>query len=596
MASYKNFSQENRRQKDSVTTKYSDKNAEARTTIAEQELFSFSKNKDKWRELCSYWRQYPDRFIDKIRDPKSKIKLYFYQRIYLRIIFRYRKVFLTATRGTSKSYLINLAFILLCIMFPGIKLFTCARIKEQAAKISQDCINDIFDHYPLLRNEVKQFIENKDYTKLVFHNGSKYDVVQMQDSTRGGRRHGGCVEEIGSEKFDGDMLHSVVIPLMANNRLSKNGKVDNNEIHKREIYITTACKQQQFAYQKLQEVYKEMIKEDSSFALGNSYELPCMYGQLDIDFVESLRESPTFSLYDFMREYESLYTGSSSDALVSDEKLQKSRCVGVAEFENCGEKGIEYCLAYDVSRNEGDENALSCLVVIKMTPKDNGDYLKEVVNIFSREGEHSTIQAKFLKEKVREFKPRILVIDNNGLGVAVTDQLVLDLGDGNPPYSVVNDDEYDKYAQPDSIPILYALKAQNKETKNTDMINHFMQVFSKIDIGLLKSSHEGIKDVEKKIRRKLKDSEEIAQYEIPYLLTTNLCEEISNLKYKQAGSDTQIERVSRSIPKDKFSALMYGLYWIYSQEKKNKENVKRRKLNWFDYIKIEGKGGGEFGR
>ena len=71
---------------------------------------SFSKNKDKWRELCSFWRWYPDRFIDFISQPDSKISLYFYQRIYLRIMMRYRKVFITATRGTSKSYLQNLCF------------------------------------------------------------------------------------------------------------------------------------------------------------------------------------------------------------------------------------------------------------------------------------------------------------------------------------------------------------------------------------------------------------------------------------------------------------------------------------------------------
>lgn len=584
MASFKNFSKVDRAKKDGVIGKFNNINNTERTKVNENMTEAFSGSKEKWRELLSYYRAYPDRFIDACKDPDSKISLYFYQRVYLRIIFRYRKVFLTATRGTSKSYLQNMAFILLCIMYPGIKLFSCARIKEQAAKISQECINDIFDHYPLLRNEVKIFQENKDYTRLVFFNGSRYDVVQIQDSTRGGRRHGGCIEEIGSEKFDGDLLHSVVIPLMANNRIAKNGKVDPNEIHKREVYITTACKQQQFAYQKLQEVYKEMLDGKSAFATGNSYEMPCMYNQLDIDFVEDLRDSPTYSLADFMREYQSIYTGSSSDALVSDEKLQKARCVGVAEFEHCGDPHVEYCLAYDVSRNEGDENALSCLVAIKLTPKDNGDYIKEVVNIFSREGEHSLLQAKFLKEKVRAFKPRILVVDANGLGVGVVDQLVLDLNDGNPPYGVVNDPDYDKYKLPDSIPILYALKSQNKETRNSDMINHFMQVFAKMDCGLLKTSHEGIKDVEKKIRRKIKDSDELSNYEVPYLLTNNLCEEISNLKYKQAGNDTQIERVSRMIPKDKFSALMYGLYWIYMQERKNKES-KKRSRNWLDYIK-----------
>ncbi len=480
------------------------------------------------------------------------------------------------------SFLQNLAFVLKCIMYPRIRLFCCAPGKEQAAKITADCLNDIFEFWPLLRNEVKRFIENKDYTKLIFYNGSRYDVVQMRDSTRGGRRSAGAIEEIVDKKFDGDMLNSVVIPLMANDRMAVCNKIDPNEIHKSEVYLTTAGTQQQFGYQKLREVYQDMINGKSAFCIGNSYELPCLHGQLDIDFIEELRESPTYSIMDFMREYQSIWTGSSSDSLVSDEKLRKTRVVGIAEWEHCGDDKVDYCLAYDVSRNEGDVNALSCLTVIKMTPKSNGDYVKEIVNIFSMEGQHSTKQAKFLKQKVKEFRARILVIDNNGLGVAVTDSLILDLNDGNPPYSVINDSEYDKYKLDNSIPIVFALKSQKKETRNSDMINHFMQVFNKLDIGLLKSTHEGIKDLEKKLKRKIKDSEELANAEIPYILTDNLCEEIMNLTYKQAGNETRIERISKAIQKDKFSSLLYGLYWIYLEEKKNKI-AKKKKINWLDF-------------
>lgn len=581
MPSHNNFSHKDRAYRDSDTFKRPGLFETNQTN--EKVLSGFQKHKEKWKEMCSYFRHYPDKFLDYISGDNSKIQLHFYQRVYLRIMMRYRKVFLTATRGTSKSFLQNLAFVLKCIMFPRTRLFCCAPGKEQAAKITADCLNDIFDFFPLLRNEVKTFIENKDYTKLIFYNGSRYDVVQMRDSSRGGRRFGGAVEEIVDKKFDGDMLNSVVIPLMANDRTAMCGKIDPDEMHKAEIYLTTAGTQQQFGYQKLKEVYRDMLDRKSAFCLGNSYELPCLHGQLDIDFIEELRESPTYSIMDFMREYQSIWTGSSTDSLVSDEKLKKCRIVGVAEWEHCGDDRVEYCLAYDVSRNEGDENALSCLVVIKMTPKGNGDYVKELVNIFSMEGQHSTLQAKFLKQKVNEFRPRILVIDNNGLGVAVTDQLVLDLDDGNPPYSVVNDPEYDKYKLEHSIPIVFALKSQNKETKNSDMINHFMQVFNKMDIGLLKSPHEGLKDIEKKIKRKIKDSEEISNFEIPYILTNNLSEEILNLTYKQAGNDTKIERVSRSIPKDKFSALLYGLFWIYLEEKKNKI-AKKQDVNWLDYV------------
>lgn len=574
MTSHNRFSKKDRAVKESDAFKNPQ---EQETNLVNGNLVKdFESQKERWREYCSYFREYPDKFLDFISHDKPMMQLHYYQRVYLRIMMRYRKVFLTATRGTSKSFLQNLSFVLRCIMYPKTKLFTCAVGKEQAAKITADNLNDIFDFYPLLRNEVKTFVENKDYTKLIFHNGSRYDVVQMRDSTRGGRRYGGAIEEVADKKFDGNMLNSVVIPLMANDRPSENGKVDPNEIHKSELYITTAGTQQQFAYEKMREVYGDMLSGKSAFCLGNSYELPCMYDQLDIDFIEELRESPTYSILDFMREYESIYTGSSSDSLVSDDKLQKCRTVGIAEWEHCGDENVEYVLAYDVSRNEGDENALSCLTVIKITPKSNGNYLKEIVNVFSREGEHSLLQAKFLKEKVKTFKSRILVIDANGLGVSVVDQLVLDLDDGNPPYSVINDDRYDKYKLDNSIPMVFALKSQNKETRESDMINHFMQAFAKLDIGLLKVVHEGIKDLEKKNKHKIKDSEELAMSQLPYMLTDVLCEEIMNLKYKQSGNDTKVERVSTRIKKDKFSSVMYGLYWIYLEELKNKE-AKRKK-------------------
>ncbi|HHX67589.1 MAG TPA: DNA-packaging protein [Gallicola sp.] len=572
MSSYNNFSLKDRARKDSNFNTNPD-NFEVRK-VNKKQVKDFQALKPKWRELCSYFRYYPDKFLDFIQPEDAKIKLYFYQRIYLRIMFRYRKVFITATRGTSKSFLQNLAFVLLCIMYPRTKLFCCAPGKEQAARITQECLDDIFEFFPLLKEEVKIFKREKDYTKLVFYNGSKYDVVQMKDSSRGGRRFGGAIEEIGDKKFDGDILNSVVIPLMANSRVAMCGKVDPNEIHKREIYITTASPQQQFAYAKCKEIFNDMMNGDSAFCTGNSYELPCMYGQLDIDFVEEKKESPTYSILDFMREYESIYTGSDSDSLVSDEKLNKCRTLGIAEWEHCGDTKVQYVLAYDVSRSTGRENALSALIVIKLIPRGDGIYHKQVVNIFSMEGQHDTWQAKFLKEKVKEYKASILVIDANGIGSGVVDQLVLDLNDGNPPYKVVNDidNQWTKYELVDAIPMVFALKSQRKETRNSDMINNVMKVFGKLDIELLKTPNEGIKDLEKKNKKKFKDdSEELAIAEIPYILTNNLCDEIMNLKYKQRGNDSDIEQVSRSIPKDKFSALMYGLFWVHLEEKKNKE-------------------------
>ena len=144
MSMAKNFS---KRIQAKIAGGYSDNPEHIETnTSNEMKLKSFQLVKGKWRELCSFFRFYPDRFLDFIKDPSSHISLYFYQRIHLRVLLRYRRVFIAATRGTAKSYIVILAYILKCIFYPGIKLFICARGKEQAAKITQERLAEIFDH------------------------------------------------------------------------------------------------------------------------------------------------------------------------------------------------------------------------------------------------------------------------------------------------------------------------------------------------------------------------------------------------------------------------------------------------------------------
>lgn len=150
---------------------------------------TFEEIKQDWREACEDWKSYPDKFIDYISDETTKIRLYFYQRIYLRILFRYRKVFITATRGTAKSWTNILAMYLQCMFYPGISKFIVAPNKFQAAKIAQENIEKIWEFFPILEDEIKYKSFKTDYTKLVFRNGSRLDIVQAKDSERGGRKH-----------------------------------------------------------------------------------------------------------------------------------------------------------------------------------------------------------------------------------------------------------------------------------------------------------------------------------------------------------------------------------------------------------------------
>jgi hypothetical protein len=48
--------------------------------------------------LVSFFRQYPDIFVDFIKGPDSTFKFMFYQRIFLRIVMRHRYVYATFPR------------------------------------------------------------------------------------------------------------------------------------------------------------------------------------------------------------------------------------------------------------------------------------------------------------------------------------------------------------------------------------------------------------------------------------------------------------------------------------------------------------------
>ena len=56
------------------------------------------------RQYISYWREYPDMFVDFLQDggdptKERKLKFYFYQRIFLRACMRHQYVYMTFPRA-----------------------------------------------------------------------------------------------------------------------------------------------------------------------------------------------------------------------------------------------------------------------------------------------------------------------------------------------------------------------------------------------------------------------------------------------------------------------------------------------------------------
>ena len=71
------------------------------------------------------------------------------------------------------------------------------------------------------------------------------------------------------------------------------------------------------------------------------------------------------------------------------------------------------------------------------------------------------------------------------------------------------------------------------------------------------------------------DNNKRAEYLQPFTLTTILREQMLNLVEENEGVNILLKQSSRSIPKDKFSAFEYGLYYIKQEEDRNKKRKKR---------------------
>lgn len=166
------------------------------------------------RDLISFFREYPDLFVDFMKGKKNTFKFYYYQRVFLREVARHRYVYATFPRAFSKSFLSVLVLMLRAVLFPGCHLFVTTGGKEQASSITLSKVEELCKLLPFLEHEINwergQTRKTKDDVCYIFKNGSKIDILAAKESSRGQRRHSGLMEEC--ILIDQTALNEIIIP------------------------------------------------------------------------------------------------------------------------------------------------------------------------------------------------------------------------------------------------------------------------------------------------------------------------------------------------------------------------------------------------
>ena len=545
-----------------------------------------------YEDLCkwiNFFTAYPDIYLDIIKPADSEFSLFFYQRMTLRALMRFKDVFITAPRAFSKSFVTILALFLQCVFIPGRKVFMCANTKQQAAQITKEKIYEIYDHWPLLKKEIVGWELNeypgnfgKDYVTLNFRNGSKFDVVLAGDAARGGRRHGGEIDEI--RDGDEEAINSVVIPLVNVSRRLPNNTVNEKEPNQQIIATTSAGSKTSFAYERLIDTFENaIIDPEHAFMFGCDWRLPAMHGLIDKQYINKLKMSPSYNAESFATEYLSLWQGSSEDAWFSYEKLSKYRKLKNPELHAINRPGSEqfYLISVDVGRIS-DQTAVSVFRVNVLKGKFYSSLINLIVLGRTPQTKPFTIQAIDLKKIIERYNPREVVIDTNGLGVGLADEMIKpqydEMGNYLPAYGFSNDDNY-KMIQPKDAPkILYGIKANNQLNSKIHG-NCYSRLTSGLVRFLIKEQEAKSALLSTKTGQKMTVEQRVIRL-MPHEMTTKLFEEMANLRLKRTGAslDIVLERINSRFPKDKYSSFSYGLWRIKELEEEYYRSSHRRRI------------------
>lgn len=543
---------------------------------------------DDYRELIAYWRVYPDKLVDyylSLGNPYN-FKFIFYQRLFLRALFRHKYVYATFVRAWSKSFMSVMALMLKAVLYPGAKLFTVAGGKQQSAEILSGKVLEICKLIPAMEREIiwdtrgtrARTAQTKDTVIYTFKNGSTLENVAASEKTRGRRFNSGLMEECVG--IDQDILNEVLIPTLNVDRMVQGQTDPNEQLNKSQIFVTTAGYKNTYSYEKLIETLcRSVVRPKDAIILGGSWRVPVVFGLLDKNFVRDLKMDGTFNEDSFEREYESKWTGDIESAFFSSERFDRNRRINLPEwkYSNKTSKDGYYLMGVDVGR-------FGCsteVVIIKVTPGANELPRKRIVNIYSFEEEHFGMQALKLKRLFQQYKCRVAVVDGNGLGAGLVDMLTMDTIDpdtGETLYNwgVMNDDDnkYKNMRTDDTITdAMYIMKAN--QVLNSEMYAYCQSEINAGRVIFLVDESIAKNKLLSQAQGKKMSAGQRADYLRPFVQTSVLKDQMLNLVYENDGAHIILKQASKKIKKDKFSALIYGLYYCKMQEDARSKKKKR---------------------
>jgi intein/homing endonuclease len=461
------------------------------------------------------------------------------------------------------------------IFFPDIEITMTAQTRENAAKLVDEKFREILKFYPLIQNELQGRPSfSKDSVEIVFTSGGRIDVMANAQSSKGARRKRLNVEE--SALLNNALFEDVLEPIVNVPRrtIGKQALINPEELNGQINFMTTSWFRGSDEFERNLRMVDEMAELKGKIVLGSDWQLACEYGrgETKAQILEKKEKlSPTF----FAMNYGSKWVGASDGALVDINKIMELRTLSTPEFKGDGKS--TYIISVDVARSQSKNNNQSSIAVLKIKRSKNDKITKiALVNLINLpNGLNFTGQAIEVKRVRNLYNAKTVVIDANGLGVGLLDELLKDTidpltGESLGCWATINTDHEPEI--PRSEKVIYALTSQGI---NHDIIVNFIDMVESGKLQLLEKKQNSNYDI---------DDKDAVKQIYPFIQTDLLLEEIANLKLKEGQNKKYtVEQLTKRVDKDRYSSLAMGLWYIKAFEDKVKEAVS---VNPLDYILV----------
>lgn len=527
---------------------------------------TFGKHLWNYYEFISWAKWYPDLYVELFKGKDSNRQLHFDQRTFMRADMRFMSMYGTFSRGYAKTYTEMLDDMIAGTLFPNITMSVTAQTRENSAALMEDKYNEILTDFPLFENEIEKVRFSKNDALIQFKGGAKITNLANAQTSKGRRRNRIKIEE--SALLNNALFEDALAPIVEVGRTTCGSLaiIDPEELNQQIHFFTTSGYRGTDEYNRSVNMVKGMVSCNGEIVLGSDWMLPCYYGRGSTK-AQILKKKKTSNPIFFAQNYEQKWVGCADNALVDVNKLMASRILTEPILEMQRETD-EFYIAVDVARSENTSNNQSAIVILKVlrSPVNKRVVDIQVVNVLGVSNKMNfKNQACLIKKLKRQYKAKMVIVDGNGLGSGLVDQLLLTsydpvTGENLGCFDTINTDNKPEVDNAEKC--LFDMKAQGQQTK---VVSYFINaVDSNILHMLIRKQEQDFTD---------KEREFFDKNVAPFMNTELLFMEITNLRLKVlSGNNLTVEKVVRKIDKDKFSALSYGIFYIMEFCNKDKES------------------------